>query len=216
MTHRSLALVFLASLWFAQPGFAQDELAPSSSGSVDNEMPPGDPPKVKKEEGPIVEPIPEGSIKDVSEKRRPYTISALGYMGYWYGLSGGLRLSGEIPIMHNGFIPKINDSFSLEPSFAFAYGNYAHSAVYGDFSVVRLIPAVSAMWSFYFKTNFRAYAALSLGYTIVTGQDSNVSGNYGYFYHDFAVGIFYDFAKHWALRADVGYTGIHAGLAFLI
>ena len=66
VTHRSYALallVSLPSLWFAPQALAQDEAAPPPS-SIENEMPPGDPPKVKKEE--VLEaPQAEGSIKDV-------------------------------------------------------------------------------------------------------------------------------------------------------
>lgn len=214
MTHRSLALVFLASLWFAQPSFAQDEPAPASP-SVENEIPPGEPEKPKAQAGPIEEPIAEGSIKDASEKRRPYTLSLMAYMPWWRGIAGGLKVGGEIPIVHNGFIPKVNDSFSLEPSFAFAYGRYTYSAVFADFNVLYLTPALSAIWSFYFSPKFRLYAAVSLGYTIVSVVDDDITGGYNYFYHDFAVGMFYDFAQHWSFRADVGYSGLRAGIAYL-
>jgi hypothetical protein len=214
-----LALVLLASLVAVQPASAQDLGESSgSSSSIDNEMPPGDPPKAAAptviEEKPV-----EGSIKDTSPKRRPYGVSLDAYMPWLEGFGGGFKVSAEIPIMHNGFIPSINDSFSLEPRFLMAYQRWSSFAVYDDLYVMAYTPAVAALWSFYFKTNLRLYAFVSLGFTIVDNanyKDRPLSGLNNRFYHDVGPGIFWDFAQHWALRAELGYAGMRLGITYLI
>jgi hypothetical protein len=220
VTDRRFALVLLASLFVALPAFAQDDpaAAPAASSSdIENEMPPGDPPpapKVVVEEKPV-----EGSIRDVSEKRRPYGVSLDVHVPWLEGIGVGFKLGAEIPIMHNGFIPSINDSFSLEPRFLMAYQRWTSFTRYDDLYVMSFTPAIAALWSFYFKTNLRAYAFVSLGYTIVTKAnhtDDSTSGLAGRFYHDVGVGGFWDFAQHWALRAEIGYSAFRVGIAYLI
>jgi hypothetical protein len=210
------ALVLVASLFAAQPAFAQDEPAAAAT-DIEHEAPPGDPPpaaKVIVEEKPV-----EGSIKDNSEKRRPYGISLDAYVPWLEGIGIGFKMGFEIPIVHNGFIPSINDSFSLEPRFLLSYQRWRSFAVYDDLQVMAYTPAIAALWSFYFKTNLRAYAFVSFGYTIVNNvnyTDKTLSGLEGRFYHDLGVGGFWDFAKHWALRAEIGYAGMRFGIAYMI
>jgi hypothetical protein len=179
-------------------------------------MPPGDPPKAKK--GEVLEAPPaEGSIKDISEKRRPYTISLQAAVPWLYSIGIGGRVSGEIPIMHNGFIPGINDSFSLEPMFELSYGlQRPLSTGFIDTHAVSYTPALSILWSFYFLPQLRAYLNLNFGYSIVVDDHKPENLNLNHFHHSVSVGMFYDFAKHWAVRADLGYEGLRAGIAYLI
>jgi hypothetical protein len=228
VTHRSYALALVWSLGLslglsaasASSALAQDEAqtpnTAATSGSIDNEMPPGDPPKVKQQE--IGEAPPaEGSIRDNAEKRRPYAVSLLAAMPWLYSIGGGARVAGEIPVVHNGFIPSINDSFSLEPLFEFSYG-LQHNTVWEDVHGISLTPALSVLWSFYFKPQLRAYAAFSFGYTIVLDdyEGNGADLNLNHFHHNFAVGMFYDVAQHWSVRAEIGYQGLRAGIAYLI
>ena len=236
VTHRSLArrtarfvslargtarfdLVLLASLFVAQPAFAQDEpaAAPTSSTTdIENEAPPGDPPKVEKV---VVEEKPaEGSIKDSSPKRRPYGVSLDMHVPWLDGVGIGFKVSAEIPVMHNGFLPSVNDSFSLEPRFLMARQRWYSYSRFDDLYVLSFTPAIAAIWSFYFKTNLRAYAFVTMGYSIVnnTNYDDIDLGTLSRFYHDVGVGGYWDFAAHWALRAELGYAGMRIGIAYLI
>jgi hypothetical protein len=84
---------------------------------------------------------------------------------------------------------------------------------------MRYTPALSALWSFYFNPKLRVYGSVSLGYTIVNVtnySNSRYAFDFDYFYHEVSVGMFYDFAKHWSLRADLGYMGMRVGIAFLL
>jgi hypothetical protein len=209
--------LFLLGALVALPALAQDlgESPSAGSSDIDNEMPPGDPPKPPPaaviEEKPV-----EGSIKDTSEKRRPYGVSLDAYLPWLGGFGGGFKVSAEIPIAHNGFIPSINDSFSLEPRFMFSYQSWTSFAARDDLYVMGFTPAAAAVWSFYFKTNLRLYAFVALGYTIVKAANIDVTGLSHRFYHDVGPGLYWDFAQHWSLRAEVGYSGMRLGITYLI
>lgn len=165
-------------------------------------------------------PAEEGTIKDTSEHRRPMALSAMAFVPWWYGIGIGGSLAFEIPIVHNGFIPSINDSFSIEPSFSFAWTTWRGTrSVYDNDYGLLFRPAVAALWSFYFKPNLRAYAELNIGYARVnrsyeSGSRSYTYG-YNYFYGELNVGMFYNVHKNIALRAEVGFHGMRAGASFL-
>jgi hypothetical protein len=216
---RLLASVLLASLFVAQPTLAQDDPAAPAAASTDieNEMPPGDPPPAAKV---VVEEKPEaGSIRDITEKRRPYGVSLDMHVPWLEGIGIGFKIGAEIPIMHNGFLPSVNDSFSLEPRFLMAYQYWRSFQRVDNMYVLSFTPAIAALWSFYFKTNLRAYAFVSMGFTIVsavTEIQGSTDGLSNRFYHDVGVGGFWDFAAHWSLRAEMGYAGMRVGIAYMI
>jgi hypothetical protein len=165
-------------------------------------------------------PAEEGTIKDTSEHRRPMALSAMAFVPWWYGIGIGASLAFEIPIVHNGFIPGINDSFSIEPSFSFAWTTWRGTRRYFDDDHGLLFrPAVAALWSFYFKPNLRAYAELNIGYARVNRSYESASRTYtygyNYFYGELNVGMFYNVHKNIALRAEVGFYGMRAGAAFM-
>lgn len=214
------ALGLVASLVVFPPAFAQDELdskPAAPAGDIEHEAPPGDPPRVAKV---VVEEKPaEDSIKDASPKRRQMGLSLDMYVPWLEGVGIGFKLGFEIPIMHNGFLPSVNDSFSLEPRFLMAYQKWRSFAAYDDLHVMAYTPAIAALWSFYFKSNLRAYAFVSLGYTIADNVDYDdrlVKGLENRFYHDVGVGGFYDITKHWSARAEIGYAGMRLGIAFML
>lgn len=160
----------------------------------------------------------DGGIRDSSAKQRPYTLSALAYVPWWYGLGIGIKAGFEIPVAPDGFIPSLNDSVSVEPSFSFAYTRWnTYAGV--DLNALRYTPAISALWSFHFSPRFRAYGALNLGYTIVTytGEYADFYGDDGsYFYGELSAGLFYNIAERVALRAELGWQGLRGGLSILL
>ena len=88
----------------------------------------------------------DGSIKDRSQHKRPYGLSGMAYMPWYFGIGIGVVARFEIPIVHDGFISSINDQISLEPSFAIAFrsqSDLVDRAHFLDFT-----PALYATWSF--------------------------------------------------------------------
>ncbi len=167
-----------------------------------------------------VEPGKEGTIKDRSvHESRPYALSAMLYVPWWYGIGIGVNARFEIPVVKDGFIPQINDQFSIEPSIAFDYRSRGYGFVDERLKFIDITPAVYAMWSFHITPKFRPYGAIGLGYNIGIWLDDNdvVGRNVDnhYFYFDVAAGLFYNFSEHVALRAELGAVGPKVGLAGL-
>jgi hypothetical protein len=209
-----LVLILGACTFVSARGSAQE--APAS-GAESSTVAPAPPPPPNYAPAPAPAAL-DGSIRDASAKRRPFTLSALAYVPWWYGIGIGARVGFEIPIVHDGFIPSINDSFSLEPSFALAYSTYNQFSYYDDLHALRYTPALAALWSFYFSPKFRAYGAVNLGYTIVsyTGDLGGYEfANDDYFYYELSAGLFYDFSEHLSVRAEIGWQGLRGGLAVL-
>lgn len=213
-----LALGLLAASFITRPVFAQDELGPASSSTdIENERPPDDAPKPKKAE--IVEEKPAAdSIKDNSPKRRRYGISLDMHVPWLEGIGVGFKIGAEIPVAHNGFIPSINDSFSIEPRFLMAYQSWNSFTRVDDLKVLTFTPAVAAVWSFHFKANLRAYFFVSFGYSIASNVNYTTYnvGDLNRFYHDAGPGLFWDFASHWSLRAELGYAAMRVGISYMI
>lgn len=168
-----------------------------------------------------------GGIKDNGPHQRPMMGSAQIYTPWRFGFGFGLKLGFEIPLVHNGFIPQINNSFSIEPNFALAWNNYNRGyGYYGggifddNVSAMEYTPGVSVLWSFYFSERFRAYAAIHLGVTILkpywTGDD-DVDGEfktYTRFHGELAPGIVYMLSDRVGLRAELGWwSGAKFGVA---
>jgi hypothetical protein len=170
-----------------------------------------------------------GGIKDNGPHVRPMMASALLYTPWRYGFGFGVKLGFEIPLVHNGFIPSINNSFSIEPYFGLGWNNYNRGTNFGliddDFAAVEFTPGVSVLWSFYFSSQFRAYAAIHTGVTIVNpyyagdndrvdddGLDNDID-----FHFELAPGIVYKLNDKIALRAELGWwSGIKGGIAILL
>jgi hypothetical protein len=181
--------------------------------------------------GPAIAPAASGGgIKDNGPHQRPSMASALLYTPWRFGLGVGLKLGYEIPLVHDGFIPSINNSFSIEPNLGFAwnsynwgYGYYGGSLYNDDVSAIEVTPGVSVLWSFYFSQRFRAYAAVHVGLTILkpywTGDD-DVDGDfetYFRFHGELAPGIVYNLNDRIALRAELGWwSGAKFGIGILL
>lgn len=209
----TVAIIGACALFSAQ-GAAQDAPPPSAPTPAAESAPPPPPPTYASQPAPA----PTGGIRDTSEHRRPFTLSALAYVPWWYGIGIGVRASFEIPLVHDGFIPSLNDSFSLEPSFSFAYSSWNRFSYYDELHALRYTPALAALWSFHFSPQFRAYGAVNLGYTLVsyTGDQGGYDfKDWDYFYFEVSAGVFYDFSEHLAVRAEVGWQGLRGGLAVL-
>lgn len=229
-----LAALFLAlsgSLLIVESGYAQDP--PPAAVQTDPGYASG--PAVGADpgysSGPLVQAPPPpsgGGIKDRGPHLRPMMASAQLYTPFRFGFGIGLKLGFEIPIVHDGFIPQINNSFSIEPNFAFAWNNYNRGYGYGyladgddDVAAMEYTPGVSVLWSFYFSPQFRAYAAVHTGLTILspyyTGPGEVDFKTYYKFHGELAPGIVYSLNERFALRAEVGWwSGIKGGIALFL
>ena len=164
-------------------------------------------------ESPVAARGEPNSITDNSVKVRPMDLSLLGFIPFYgYGFGIGVEARFEIPIVAVGFIPSINNSISIEPSFGIAYIGSGISG--NDYHLTVFSPAVYGLWSFWFSEAFRAYGGLGLGYNIATVSNYNGSDSFGRVYIDPVIGIFYRFTPGIALRAEAGREAIKGGVSF--
>lgn len=187
---RSVTLALCLSL--APTAFAQD-----GSGSVDPSL-----------RGP-------GSLSDASPQRRQPMVSIfVGFpAGYWgYGgvpfSVGGRYLQ---PILHDGFVPSLNDSFSVEAGVdLFAISR----TVLG----LALAVPIEAMWALHFSQKFSAYLKLGISLEVRFGDwcRGNYCGGAIGFGPDFIgnIGLIYKITDAIALRIEAGYPGLKIGLGF--
>ena len=145
----------------------------------------------------------------------------MAYVPWWYGIGVGAMVRYEIPIVKNGFIPAINDQFSLEPALGLGwqrgYDSYCHRVgdcgAYGERGIIT--PAIYGVWSFHITSKFRPYAAIGMGVDIgIDSDDDWYYHNTSNFCFDTAVGMFYRFSAPVGLRAEIGSGGPKVGFAF--
>lgn len=155
-----------------------------------------------------------GALLDRSPQRRSQMLSiflGLPYGYYYYGFPFGVSGRYLIPILHDGFIPSVNDSFSIE------FGLDLSGAVGSSFYPILGIP-VEVMWQFHFTQKFSAYAKVgavleinfvpycNVGGVLCRGPVSaSPIGN---------VGLMYKFSEKVSFRAEVGYPWVKVGLGF--
>lgn len=158
----------------------------------------------------------QGALLDRSPKRRPQMLSiflGLPYGYYYYGFPFGIGGRYLIPIIHDGFIPALNDSFSIE------FGLDLTGAAGNRFYATLGIP-VEVMWAFHFTEKFSAYAkvgaVLEINFVpyVCSGGfcgaargvvSASPIGN---------IGLMYKFSDKISFRAEAGYPWIKIGLGF--
>jgi hypothetical protein len=152
------------------------------------------------------------SITDTSVHMRQPDLSLLLWLPFYYGFGVGAEVRFEFPVLPDGFIPSINDEFSLEPSFGIASTRYGVEG--SDVAIVNFAPALYGIWSFHFSEQFRAYGGLGLGFNFATYTGTYRGFQPAYFYWDLVAGISYKFTRDVGFRGEIGPQGFKAGVSF--
>lgn len=158
----------------------------------------------------------QGAINDASAQRRAQMISGFIGIPAWYWGYGGFPFSvgGRFyqPILHDGFIPPVNDSFGLEFGADFVgIGARSFGGIVG-------LP-IEGLWAFHFTPKFAAYMKLGLALELYFGT---LYWPYGGYTSTVAVGLqpiagvggWYKFSDKVSLRFELGYPGLKVGLGF--
>lgn len=156
-----------------------------------------------------------GSLSDASPQRRHPMLSLFigfpaGYFGY-----GGIPFSigGRYlqPILHDGFVPSVNDSFSIE------IGADLYALGASRFFGAMLAIPIEAMWALHFSQKFAGYLKLGaaielrfLGDWCWGGVCNGIVGA-GIVAQ---LGIMYAITDAIMLRVELGYPGLKVGLGF--
>ena len=159
----------------------------------------------------------DGGLFDTADHHRKHMLSAFAYTPFdvYRGLGIGAALRYTLPIVPNGFISKLNDSFALEMGGDFYYGWHGYYGYsYGYLSVV--VPAVEARWSFHFTKRWEAYGKAGVGFQLrhFTDAGGPPLRAIDWVYINVAVGGLMHINDVLALRAEVGYGGLRVGIGF--
>jgi hypothetical protein len=154
-----------------------------------------------------------GALLDRSPQRRPMMLSfflGVPYNYSFYGFPFGLGARFMIPIVHDGFIAPVNDSFGIE--FGADLFGVAGTRFYPSLGI-----PVEVYWQFHFTKNFSAYAKVGamlevnfVGYACTTVACRAYTPVW--FQPIGNVGIIYKFSQKVSFRAEAGYPWIKVGL----
>lgn len=144
-------------------------------------------------------------IKSDAHHKRPMQLSAAVGFPEYYG--AGVMAWYTLPIVHDGFIRHLNDSFDLE--FGLMYGVFFWGLGLYDVPPMALTPLVAARWNFFLTNDWTVFAMVKLGVRI------------GLNYPDFTrftggviVGGQYRLTDNMSLRLETGYPYTSVGLAW--
>lgn len=154
-----------------------------------------------------------GALLDRSPQRRPMMLSfflGVPYNYYYYGFPFGLGARFMLPIVHDGFITTVNDSFGIE--FGADLFGVAGTRFYPSLGV-----PIEVYWQFHFTKNFSAYAKIGAMLEInfvAYGCTTVACRNWTpvWFQPIGNVGIIYKFTEKVSFRAEVGYPWIKVGI----
>lgn len=152
---------------------------------------------------------PDGLFDTSSGHHRPMLISAFiglpyGYYGYWGGFGLGFGARFYLPLVHDGFIPQINDEFGIE------FGADL-SPSFGTYNYFFLDIPVQVMLDVHVTPQFDAYAKVGIAPTLYFGYSS---GFYVPSLFAGAVGLRYKLGSSFYLRAEAGYPMLMVGVGF--
>lgn len=189
------AAITAAALISSAPAFAQDKGTSSSSGTNA-----GSNFTVGSMEG-------AGGLYDKSVHTRTPSITVWAFLPYTFAIGVGGRFT--LPVVADGFIPDINDSFEIEIGADLVFGSYPLvNAGYIDLSLV----PVEGRWTFHFTPNLSAYAKLGLGYTLEFSSYTGAAAYGSRFYYNFAIGGMYNLTDKFGIRLEAGYQGLKVGV----
>jgi hypothetical protein len=167
----------------------------------------------------------EGIIKDASvHETRPTKLDLTGSLGFLGETSIGLAGWYSFPIVKDGFIAPINDSFNLEFGAALDYTwwNYGYGVAGLDdcgYHTTGITPMGGVRWDFYLTPSWTVFgkAKAGIGYRTVSGSCNGVdlSDARGgtVFVPDGGAGAYWNFAPDMGMRFEVGYRGASVGLS---
>ena len=149
-------------------------------------------------------PEQSGGLMDKSTHTYNPSITLWGFVPF-NGIGAGARLT--LPLIANGFIQDINDSFELELGVDAAFGAIGLGG--GPVTLVDI--PIEGRWTFHFTPSFLAYVKLGVGSVIYLSIYSGVTP-YAVFYVEGAIGAQYDFSKNFGVRIEGGSHSLHLGI----
>jgi hypothetical protein len=135
----------------------------------------------------------------------------------WDGIGVGGRFTMPLAISPVLGSTSLKDNFALE--FGADYLHWSYSNMGNKFGWNEFLPVVGIMWSIWLTDKIGFYPKFDLGYGFgwFSGWDSTWLNRptYGGFFWDIALGVNLKLNPRIHLRAEGGYSGFKAGVAYL-
>jgi hypothetical protein len=148
-----------------------------------------------------------GGLYDATLHTRAPEVSIWGIVQYWPGIGIGGRYFH--PIVPDGFLPELNDSFEIGGGIDF----FPIVIYWGGVDVV--VP-VEARWTFHLMPNLAAYAKVSIGIDLSFGSAYYGLGHGNLdFWNSAGPGIIYQLSDKMSFQAELTYRGFRGGIAFV-
>ena len=138
----------------------------------------------------------------------------------WGGYGIGARYMIPLPITQLLTRTKFHDYWALEFGADMMHWNYDYIGVAGSYSWTEIVPVVGMMWQFWINDSFAVYPKVELGYAIGWYSDTNGATTTGlsggnHLFPNGTAGLLYKLGNGITLRAEAGYAGGKAGIAWL-
>jgi hypothetical protein len=149
---------------------------------------------------------------------RPSKVDVTASAGFFGDVDFGVAGWYSTPLVRDGFITAINNSFNLEVGAAidYAFANYGTGC---DYNYTRIVPMGGVRWDFYLTKAWTVFGKAKAGprYDVVSASCNGTKitniGGFGLGI-DAGVGAFWNFSTRTALRLELGYQGVAAGFSF--
>jgi hypothetical protein len=157
-----------------------------------------------------------GGLYDAGPQQRENVLSFFGSLPWFAGVGLGLGGRYMIPVVPEGFIGEINDSFEIELGADLWYAYWRYSGIrYGYLGVAAPVGEMS--WTFHFTKRFSSYVKLGLGWYWGFGNSSFsvLDSAPGGLFPVGGVGVNYKLSNDkMTLRAELANEGLKLGLGF--
>lgn len=150
-----------------------------------------------------------GALLDASPQARQSQLSVWLLSPWYYGFGAGAGVRYMIPIVPNGFIPTLNDSFELEFGGDFWASLWSPTITYYGLT----IPA-EALWTFHLVPAVSVYGKLALGFNLYFSSAGPLPSSFIPLYFNLGPGVLWHVGQGIDLRAELGYGGARIGLGF--
>jgi hypothetical protein len=169
-------------------------------------------------------------IKDTAHHARPPRLDFTGQIDPFGVFQAGFAGWGYIPIVPDGFIPSLNDTFALEFGALLIYNSDEIGVLFVDYDHTwwNAIPMGGVRWDFHLTPLISAFAKAKAGWGIGFGESLTVDGEevdldetdvdpISSFAWDFGVGCYFHLSDSFAIRVETGvFSLLAAGVSIAL
>ena len=162
---------------------------------------------------------PNWNIKDSSvHESRSNKLDIVGHVQMLGSFNTGVGVWYSIPVVPDGFIPVLNDSFVIEFG---GFLTYWDDLTYGcDDNYFRISPLGGVRWDFMLTPEWTVFAVSKVGYHISTGRSVDCAPGYtgaraqrNGLTGEGGVGAYWNFSDGMGMRLEAGPFGVNAGIS---